>query len=170
MKPTVPPPHAVIPKPSATEGRQCHRGHGQFCSTSCASFTLADRFRRGECAEEDRHAIRDSFPVIVEAGERLRHLAATYRPRRSSSRAQRKGGPAQIAHPPCLRPCLRGYELRFVLYQVRQTFAGIIGCPVLQLNALPNSSKFCTVPFVRHSPELCGSVFARTRAACSVMF
>ena len=39
-------------------------------------------------------------------------------------------------------------------YQTRHEFSGIIGWPTLQPNALPNSSKFCTVPFVRHSPVL----------------
>src|ERR1700736_6123371 len=55
-------------------------------------------------------------------------------------------------------------------YQTRHEFSGIIGWPTLQPNALPNSSKFCTVPLVRHSPVLCGSVFASTRAFCSVWF
>ena len=55
-------------------------------------------------------------------------------------------------------------------YQTRQLLSGVMGEPALQLKALPNSSKFCTVPSVRHFPELWGSVLARTRATCSVRF
>src|SRR5277367_1869328 len=63
-----------------------------------------------------------------------------------------------------------GHSLISGTYQTRHEFVGIIGWPTLQPNALPNSSKFCTVPFVLHSPVLCGSVFASTRAFCSVWF
>jgi hypothetical protein len=66
-------------------------------------------------------------------------------------------------------PCKQGlFDSRSVNYQTRQLLTGIIGWPTLQPNALPNSSKFCTVPFTLHSPVLCGSVFACTRALCSV--
>ena len=37
-------------------------------------------------------------------------------------------------------------------YHTRQEFVGYMGWPSLHPNALPNSSKFCTVPFTRHSP------------------
>ena len=54
-------------------------------------------------------------------------------------------------------------------YQVRQPpEAGIIGSPFLQPKALPNSSKFCTVPLTRHSPVECGLVLAWLMAACCV--
>src|SRR5438874_10977640 len=55
-------------------------------------------------------------------------------------------------------------------YQTRQAFSGIIGCPTLQPNALPNSGKFCTLPLMRHLPELCGSVLASTRDVASRTF
>jgi len=38
--------------------------------------------------------------------------------------------------------------------------AGYIGCPLVHPKALPNSSKFCTLPFVRQRPGECGSVSA----------
>ena len=57
-----------------------------------------------------------------------------------------------------------------LVHHTRQAFTGIIGCPTLQPNALPNSGKFCTEPLMRHSPELCGSVFASTRALASRVF
>jgi hypothetical protein len=37
-------------------------------------------------------------------------------------------------------------------YQTRQEFAGTMGWPFVQPNALPNSSKFCTVPLTRQRP------------------
>ena len=55
-------------------------------------------------------------------------------------------------------------------HQTRQAFSGIIGWPTLQPKALPNSGKFSTVPFTRHWPELCGSVFASTRELASRTF
>ena len=36
--------------------------------------------------------------------------------------------------------------------QTRQEFVGYIGWPLVHPNALPNSSKFCTVPFTRQRP------------------
>ena len=41
---------------------------------------------------------------------------------------------------------------RIFLYQTRQALVGIMGWPTLQPKALPNSSKFWTVPLTRHSP------------------
>ncbi len=55
-------------------------------------------------------------------------------------------------------------------YQTRQDFAGNIGWPLVQPNALPNSSKFCTEPLTRQRPGECGSVSADWRADCSVWF
>src|SRR5581483_4186341 len=55
-------------------------------------------------------------------------------------------------------------------HQTRHEFTGTMGCPFLQPKAFPNSSKFCTVPFTRHSPGECGSVSADCRADCSVWF
>jgi len=45
-------------------------------------------------------------------------------------------------------------------YQTRQEFTGYMGCPFVQPNALPNSSKFCTDPLVRQRPGEWGSVSA----------
>src|SRR5580692_4267184 len=55
-------------------------------------------------------------------------------------------------------------------YQTRQEFSGYMGWPLLHPKALPNSSKFCTEPLVRHLPGECGSVSANWRADCSVEF
>ena len=55
-------------------------------------------------------------------------------------------------------------------YQTRQEFTGYMGWPLVQPKALPNSSKFCTAPFARHSPGEWGSVSADCRADCSVWF
>ncbi len=55
-------------------------------------------------------------------------------------------------------------------YHTRQEFSGTMGCPLVQPKALPNSSKFCTVPLTRQRPGECGSVSARCRADCSVWF
>jgi hypothetical protein len=38
------------------------------------------------------------------------------------------------------------------IYQTRQEFAGYMGWPLVQPNALPNPSKFCTEPLTRHLP------------------
>jgi hypothetical protein len=54
-------------------------------------------------------------------------------------------------------------EYWLIGYQTRQEFCGYIGCPCLQLKALPNSSKFCTEPFTRHFPGECGSLSAAWR-------
>jgi hypothetical protein len=43
-------------------------------------------------------------------------------------------------------------DLEKTTYQTRQEFVGYIGWPLVQPNALPNSSKFCTVPFTRQRP------------------
>ena len=69
-----------------------------------------------------------------------------------SQPATAKKGPGRSPDPPVknqpeIIPVL---AVTYSLYQTRQLFAGIIGWPTLQLNALPNSSKFCTLPFVRH--------------------
>ena len=56
-----------------------------------------------------------------------------------------------------------------ISYQTLQAFTGI-GWPCLQPKALPNSGKFCTLPMMRHSPELCVSVLANTRAVASRVF
>src|ERR1700678_2536895 len=53
-------------------------------------------------------------------------------------------------------------------YQTRQDFAGYIGCPFLQPNALANSSKFCTVPFTRQRSAEWVSLRASWRANSSV--
>ena len=55
-------------------------------------------------------------------------------------------------------------------YQTRQELAGYIGCPLLQPKALPNSSKFWTLPLVRQRPGEWGSVRAIWRAEASVWF
>src|ERR1039458_6541050 len=55
-------------------------------------------------------------------------------------------------------------------YHTLHAFTGIMGWPVLHPKALPNSGKFSTVPLIRHSPELCGSVLASTRALASRTF
>jgi len=39
-----------------------------------------------------------------------------------------------------------------VAYQTRQELAGYMGWPLVQAKALPNSSKFCTVPLTRQRP------------------
>ena len=92
----------------------------------------------------------DSVSVGLRCGVNVRQARTKKRPRRQP-------GPLVFQRGSC--------------YQVRQPpEAGIIGCPTLQPNALPNSSKFCTVPLTRHSPEECGSVLASTRADCSVAF
>src|SRR5579883_1053771 len=38
------------------------------------------------------------------------------------------------------------------IYQTTQGCSGIIGWPLRQPKALPNSSKFCTAPLVRNMP------------------
>jgi|SRR5580698_1793676 hypothetical protein len=58
---------------------------------------------------------------------------------------------------------LRFYPVFF--YHTRQLLSGIIGWPLWQPKALPNSSKFCTTPFTRNIPGECGSTFADTRCA-----
>jgi len=55
-------------------------------------------------------------------------------------------------------------------YHTRQEFSGYMGCPFLQPNAFPNSSKFCTEPFTRQRPGECGSVSASCRETASVWF
>ena len=60
-------------------------------------------------------------------------------------------------------------EVKFP-YQTRQEFAGYIGWPLVQPKALPNWSKFCTVPLTRQRPGEWGSTSADWRAACSVWF
>jgi hypothetical protein len=39
-----------------------------------------------------------------------------------------------------------------MVYQTRQEFAGNIGCPLVHPKALPNPSKFLTVPLTRQRP------------------
>src|SRR5947209_15575417 len=57
-----------------------------------------------------------------------------------------------------------------VSYQTRHGFCGIIGCPTLQPNALPNSGKFCTDPLVRYLPGEWGLVFAESSDASGLLF
>ena len=49
-------------------------------------------------------------------------------------------------------------------YQTRQDFSGLMGWPLAHSNALPNSSKFWTVPLTRHRPGECGSAETDCRA------
>jgi hypothetical protein len=49
------------------------------------------------------------------------------------------------------------------VHQTRQAFSGIIGWPVWQPKAFPNSSKLRTTPSTRKRPGECGSVFAPMR-------
>jgi hypothetical protein len=74
------------------------------------------------------------------------------------------GGDCQASAGVSLRGCLAA------LYQTRQELTGYIGCPLEQPKALPNSSKFCTLPLVRQRPGECGSVSADCRAEGSVWF
>ena len=55
-------------------------------------------------------------------------------------------------------------------YQTRQELTGYMGWPLVQPKALPNSSKFCTVPSTRQRPGEWGSVSASWRDEDSVWF
>jgi len=55
-----------------------------------------------------------------------------------------------------------------VFYHTRHDFAGAIGEPSLQLNALRNSGIFVTAPLTRFAAGECGSVSARCRKLSGV--
>ena len=55
-------------------------------------------------------------------------------------------------------------SLKQLGYQIRQHFSGYMGWPLAHPNALPNSSKFCTVPLTRDRPGECGSAETDRRA------
>ena len=76
------------------------------------------------------------------------------------------------AGPAALNPVFHwSFEIRVLpAHQTRHEFAGYIGVPFLQPKALPNSSKFWTLPLTLHLPGECGSVSADWRADASVSF
>lgn len=114
-----------------------------------------------------RHSLRVSC-----LGWTILHSARHQRPKNFSAAAANL--PASSVFPPAESPAKSlspGSRVSFVApYQTRQLFAGYIGVPCLQPKALPNSSKFCTLPFTRHLPGECGSVVASMRAIWSVWF
>ena len=149
----VPPPHAVIPRPRAAEARMPSPA-GQFRSTSCNSLRSAQG--SGECWPLRNQTTGDSTVPIVEGETGLCHLAAV---------GEAVAPETEVGNPVHAGPRQLGRLCQAGAHQVRQTLAGIMGWPTLQPKALPNSSKFCTVPLTRHLPGECGSVLASTRGA-----